>query len=136
MAVATIRFFQSSGLSPTTLQRMPCTIPVMGLMASKVCSFCGKISSGYIIGVKYIHIVSKNVKIILMSRYNAWSGAKHNTTPNVKRYIREMNNGSDSSCALGSILYIDIIISNAHTPIIRSSNGAVMTPMGSTIRGK
>ena len=132
-ATATSSECQFRELFPITHHRIACTIPVMGLKTSIFCSFCGRMFSGYMMGVRYIQAVRVNVKIIFTSRNSAWGGDKHRDTPKVNRYISNRNRGSSNIWALGSRPYKSITPNNAIIPIIRSSKEAVIADMGNMI---
>ena len=124
---------QFSGSFPITHHRIACTIPVMGLKIRMFCSTCGRMLSGYIIGVRYIHAVRENVRIILTSRNKACGGAKHKDRLRINRYISSRNRGSSNICALGSIPYKSITPNSARIPIIRSGKDDVIAHMGNMI---
>ncbi len=132
-AIATSSEYQFNELFPITHHRIACTMPVMGLKTSMLCSFCGRMFNGYIIGVMYIHAVRVNVSIILTSRNSACGGDKHKDMPKVNRYISSKNRGSSNICTLGSSPYKSITPNSARTPIIRSSKDAVIAHIGSII---
>ena len=56
----------------------------MGFKNKIACKVAGKVVTGYITGVRYIHIIKIKLMSWPMSRYNTFSAAVKNAMPNVK----------------------------------------------------